>query len=333
MVRDGVDWLSRRWWGGRWLGLALLCIGLGYHPLWAQSVDLSQGEVQLTLKYSPAQVVPQGDLILTLEVESPAHLKVVLPDLRARFSGFQLAEDFNIDPVEAGGRRRFSQRWRLVPQPAAERYRLAPFAVTVVDVQDEQRVTTFATRPVLFPAASLDLNASGAVEVEPKPFYVAPTRRSLAFWGVALVVGAALLYGAGLLIRRLARHVRELQMSPMERALLEFERLKQRNLPQRGLFKDFYVELTMVVRRYIERTRGIRAPGQTTQEFLAAATDHPSFSPEVLVLLKEFLESADLIKFANQQATIKMTEDASSKAHGYIENDARLEQYTARNEH
>jgi hypothetical protein len=40
------------------------------------------------------------------------------------------------------------------------------------------------------------------------------------------------------------------------------------NLPARGAFKEFYLRLTGIVRQYIEGTTGIRAPEQTTEEFL-----------------------------------------------------------------
>ena len=108
-------------------------------------------------------------------------------------------------------------------------------------------------------------------------------------------------------------------MSPIERAWAELQRLLSRNLPGKGLYKDFYVELTMVVRRYIERTHGIHAPEQTTQEFLLAAAKHPLFKREVLAQLQTFLESADLVKFAGQEATLAMAEDATQKAKRYIE--------------
>ena len=108
--------------------------------------------------------------------------------------------------------------------------------------------------------------------------------------------------------------------------MLELQRLLGRNLPTRGLFKEFYIELTMVVRRYIERTRGIRAPGQTTQEFLAVAVDHPSFTPEVVAKLKTFLESADLVKFAGQKATTEMTDAATDRARTYIREDSERTQ-------
>ena len=62
--------------------------------------------------------------------------------------------------------------------------------------------------------------------------------------------------------------------------------------------KGFYVELTGIVRRYIERTTRVSAPEQTTDEFLRATTDHPEFSLDKRSQLREFLESADLVKYA-----------------------------------
>ena len=78
----------------------------------------------------------------------------------------------------------------------------------------------------------------------------------------------------------------------------------------------------LVVRRYIERAHLIHAPEQTTQEFLAAAAKHPRFTPEVLALLKTFLESSDLVKFAGQDATPQLADTAVATARNYISTDA-----------
>ena len=67
--------------------------------------------------------------------------------------------------------------------------------------------------------------------------------------------------------------------------------------------KLFYVELTGVVRRYIERTTGIHAPEQTTEEFLneiGARSDFPLVESR---RLQQFLQSADLVKFARFKPT------------------------------
>ena len=56
---------------------------------------------------------------------------------------------------------------------------------------------------------------------------------------------------------------------------------------------------------------------------LVAAADHPSFTPEILAQLKTFLESADLVKFAGQEATPAMTDAATANAQTYIRADAQ----------
>jgi hypothetical protein len=292
--------------------------------LLAFTADLSSGEVSLKLEALPDKVAPAEDLMLTLTVEAPSHLAVALPDLRDRFSGFATAEDFATDPVEANGRTRQTYRWRLTPEPAAKRYRLAPFAVTTQDKRlQAPQLSSFATKPVLFPGEGPRPVVTGDPEVTPEPEWIPPTAKTVTLWTFAALAGAAalaaLLYG----LTKLSRRVREYRMSPVERAIAELQRLLGRNLPARGLFKDFYIELTMVVRRYIERSHGIRAPEQTTQEFLAAAAKEASFTPEALAQLRTFLESADLVKFAGQEATTAMTDDATAKARVYIERDAQ----------
>ena len=57
----------------------------------------------------------------------------------------------------------------------------------------------------------------------------------------------------------------------------------------------------MIVRRYIERSTGVRAPEQTTEEFLREVNDNNLFPHETNARLGAFLESADLVKFAGYQ--------------------------------
>ena len=112
-------------------------------------------------------------------------------------------------------------------------------------------------------------------------------------------------------------------MSPIERAWVELDRLLRKGLPGRGRYKEFYVELTMVVRRYIQRRHGIRAPHLTTEEFFAELGRSGLATPEQEAKLREFLTSADMVKFAGVQATPEMAEDATASARTYLQGDAR----------
>ena len=284
--------------------------------------DLSWGDVGLKLEASPVPVDPAGSLEVTLTVDAPSRLQVTLPDLRARLQGFSSAESFLQDPVSDGGRKTTVQRWILAPAPAAE-YRLAPFAVEVRDNSSQPpAVSWFATRPVVFEAADPGPAPEGEPEVDPEAQWIPPTLRAIATWAALAALGAALLALLVWLATRLRRRIVERRMSPRERALAELDRLVRRGLVERGLYKDFYVGLTRVVRRYIERAHAIRAAELTTEEFLAAALGRPEFSGDVLARLRAFLESADLVKFAGVQASPRMADDATATARGYVESDA-----------
>ena len=109
-------------------------------------------------------------------------------------------------------------------------------------------------------------------------------------------------------------------MSPIERAWVELDRLLKKGLPGRGRYKDFYVELTMVVRRYVQRKYGVKAPHLTTEEFLRELKDERR---ETRDELRKFLESADMVKFAGVEATPDMADEATDSAKNYLSQDNR----------
>ena len=220
-------------------------------------------------------------------------------DLRNRFRGFRVAEDYDDDT---------STRWRLIPEPGASAYKIAPFA--------------FAGKvhgPVYFENPAPLVAEGGAMTAAPRRDLPPLTPRLAFALLAALLAAAGLVVGCWSAIRYLARRVREHYLSPIERAWAELARLLQAQLPAKGRFKDFYVELTLVVRRYIQRKYGIKAPHLTTQEFLKAAE---GVCDRAATELKDFLESADMVKFAGVAATGDMADAAVKSARKYLEGDS-----------
>jgi hypothetical protein len=65
-----------------------------------------------------------------------------------------------------------------------------------------------------------------------------------------------------------------------------------------GLIKQYYIELSDIVRRYLENRFAIRAPEMTTEEFLHTVKNNKTLSYEHTNILKDFLSHCDLVKFA-----------------------------------
>jgi len=123
-------------------------------------------------------------------------------------------------------------------------------------------------------------------------------------WPWLLAGAAALALAAPFAARGwLARRARARRRSAYEIARGELDGLLYGPRPSPddpGAVDRFYVALSGIVRRYLEGRFGLHSPEQTTQEFLQDLSRSPDLHRDHQDLLREFLEGADLVKFAHQ---------------------------------
>ena len=283
---------------------------------------LSAAPVDVTITADPANIHLDHDMLLTIKTSAPVFMDVRLPTIQDRLTGFTLSGAFDREPVEKNGYRICEHCFRLTPELADE-YRLGIMAITTIDKSQQPPVEDwFTTRPICFQLTSL-------IEDKPRPdiksiigpVWIYPSIQRIALW--ILVIILLILIGIIIwwIVRRIRRTIRLHKMSPKERALYELNELIAKDLIAKNRVKDFYLELTMVVRRYIERAHAIRAPKQTTEEFLAAVTENPRFSHIVAVKLQDFLQKADLVKFAALHPDKPTINKALATARDYVETD------------
>ena len=282
-------------------------------------LEMSRNGIDLSVDADRTQIDPAQSVFLRVTLRTPSDRTATPPDLRDRVLGFSLAEDFAEEPRrETDGSTVQVVNWRLLPEPCADVYKIRPFVVKaspkLLSSRAEEGQYSFVAGPVKFEPPAAREPVTGGMECDPKKD-LPPLSWKLVGWiTLALAVAAGVVAGIVAAVRYLARRVREHRMSPIERAWAELDRLLKKGLPGRGRYTDFYVELTMVVRRYIQRKYGISAPHMTTEEFLRTAK--PSDE------LRQFLESADLVKFAGVEATPDMADAATDSARDYLKSDA-----------
>jgi hypothetical protein len=105
---------------------------------------------------------------------------------------------------------------------------------------------------------------------------------------------------------------------PRHGARQELHRLLEAGWNGRDL-KEFYVDLTRVVRRHLEETAGIHALEQTTQECLRAVASRRLFAPEAAGRLQSFLEAADLVKYGAYVPSPAEIEESIDRARSLVE--------------
>jgi len=103
-----------------------------------------------------------------------------------------------------------------------------------------------------------------------------------------------------------------------EIALERLSNLKGKRLVQKGLIKEFYIELSDIVRRYVEARFSFRAPEMTTQEFLSSLKYSSILSGSEKELLEEFLTRCDLVKFAKYSPSVDEIEQSFKSAEEFI---------------
>ena len=293
--------------------LALLPCVASASPAAPLSRTFEKDGAKAVVRFEPGEARPGETVEAVLSVSAPPGVEAKLPPASAfddRFEGFSVLGSYE-DP---DGSLHFS----LSPVPGAEKRRLRPFPVEVADSSTAPPARTwFAAGPLSVPEAP-PVAAAGEVVPPLKPVSIAPSPKRL-LEGLGAAAGAvALAFGAVALARRLRRAAAVRRLPPKRRAFLELDALLRRGLPEKGRFKDFYFELALVVRRYIERRHGIRAPRQTTEEFLASVSGRPDFPPRTVARLSEFLSAADLVKFAGKSSTPALAAAAADSARAYL---------------
>ena len=286
-------------------------------------LETGAGGIDLKVESETKVIDPARSVFLRVELRTPHDRSAEMPDLRDRVVGFSLVEDFAEEPrKEKDGSTVQVANWRLVPEPCADVYKVKPFVVKgspkIWKAQSDEGKFSFIGGPIYFENPAAREPVTGEMETDPKKD-LPPLSWKLVGW-VALAILAVLVILAALvwLARYITRRVKEHRMSPIERAWVELDRLLKKGLPGRGRYKDFYVELTMVVRRYVQRKYGIKAPHLTTEEFLKEFREEGRGKKEEL---RKFLESADMVKFAGVEATPEMADEATDSARGYLKSD------------
>jgi hypothetical protein len=111
-------------------------------------------------------------------------------------------------------------------------------------------------------------------------------------------------------------------------ALQRLAALQDKKLWQQGEVKAFYIELTDIIRVYLEKRYLISAQEQTTEEILAGLQG-AKIPSESRNSLKELLLLADLVKFAKAQPDSMENERSIDEANSFVKNTQLRDQQQA----
>jgi hypothetical protein len=138
-------------------------------------------------------------------------------------------------------------------------------------------------------------------------------------WALLGIVAAAVA-AAVLFWRRRGRRAVAVRPQPAHLvALAELDRLQQTELGDEERLGAFYVRLSAILRHYLGWRFGLRAPMQTTEEFVAGLPGPERALGPYRPILGTMLASFDLVKFARHRPQRGEVEEALRRVREFIE--------------
>lgn len=277
----------------RWALQILLLGGVG--------IGLCQGQardVTLECSLSPHRITVGDPIEFRVLVHYPKGTKIsAFPEL-----DFGKMELLSREPIEAtteaGGKQQQGQSFRITAfEPGDFETPQVEVSYMPADSQEAQKVSCEASSITV--TSVLTDQAQDLRDIK-QPLEV-PAEASR--WWLWLIPGAVLLALAWWLWKKRVRpsesreEVSRPALPPYQEAVAALDHLESRKLPQQGESKRHYIELSEIIRRYVQRVFEIPARELTSGEILAGLRSK-SLSPEVLDDLRRLLNEADLVKFA-----------------------------------
>ena len=106
--------------------------------------------------------------------------------------------------------------------------------------------------------------------------------------------------------------------------LRKLDQLEREELWQKGFLKDYHSRITDIIREYFEKQFGIPALERTTTESLKLLRQHPK-GIKVLDTTSQFLNNADLVKFAKYSPLEIVNQEMMTQAKDIVMKTALLE--------
>lgn len=282
---------------------------------------LERGPVIVTVEISPEPARLSDEPTLTLTIDHEQGVEVQSPPFGEAMGDF-IIRDFREPLPETRDQRQILRQIYTLEPTTTGALQIDPITVTFDDARPNGDGKSHSIETEALTLNVLSVVASDAPSLADLEGFAAPIDLppSRAWVGWAIGGGAVLLCGIVAAIVFLARRKTtslEEQLTPRELADRELDKLWRDDAGRKDV-KIFYVRLTAIVRNYIEGTTGVHAPEQTTEEFLREIGAGERFSREERQRLKDFLESADLVKFAKHLPQASDIDESYHRARRFV---------------
>jgi len=183
--------------------------------------------------------------------------------------------------------------------------------------QDDTAIQSINTNQVYFTVRPIKINVNEDIKDVKEPLRIPLDWKWIVFWiliGLIIITGGYYLYKK--YKERKAEFVPEkiiLKIPPHVTALKSLRVLREKQLWQKGMVKEYHSEITEIIRRYFEERFDLPALEMTSGEAVDELRRKRG-TKTIIDLTHDFLNNADLVKFAKYQPLASVNEEMMTQA-------------------
>lgn len=276
--------------------------------------------IEVTILQTPPKLDLINDIFLKIIIKAPLGTTVTVPALPDYCIGFKLMSEFDTPLITKNNITIYTRNIHLQPK-ISPLYSIKPFSIRYRNRSYNPAVTgsidiaeiTFSPALQTLPAGNNDI----ITDFSPIQSPTSAQKRNAGIIAILLFITIIILQ-----IRRSNRNNKNINdptLSARTIALQDLEKLLKSNLISQEKFTEFYFALTDIVRQYIEAILKIQSTHQTSKELLDNLHKDNRISADTISDLKQFLQRADLVKFATLTPSTAELANDIAWAKKYIE--------------
>ncbi len=270
---------------------------------------LSQEAPVLSSRVDTTQIKIGEQIHFTVSVETDSTAQVIFPEGQT-FSPLETVEAFATDTTRKKDRMTLEKMYSLT-QFDSGAYKLPSQRIEI-------NGKGYFTDSIMVQVATVPVDTLAQKMYDIKPL-LEVERSNANFWKILLgtiiflAVLGFLLYWFVFRAKRLTEAEKEALLPPYDRALLELKKLENSKYLIQDEYKQYYSELTDIVRSYLEEDVHVSALESTSEELIAKLelmrdAGELKLEGDTIGQFKRILQTADLVKFAKSKPPTSVAE-------------------------
>lgn len=240
-----------------------------------------------------------GDYINYLvELSAPKNVEIFFPSIKDSLKNLEFIEQLPLQKKEENGRNSIVYHFVLAGFDSGN-VTIPAFQIPYKTNKDTA-FSILSTDSINLVIHTVAVDTTKEAKDIKEPIVIPFNWLELLLWVIAIAAFVALLYFIYKKFfkrKEQSEQIIEIQLPPYEIALNSLDDLEAKKLWQSGKVKEYHTEITEIIRSYFEKRFSFPALELTTDETLELLKIK-SDSSEIISLTKDFLQNADMVKFA-----------------------------------